>query len=79
MVMWVKNGAVSLWRHKLTIKNIKITTMLMQDTFSERQIYIPCIAYNKTLLFLRENNIYLYLKLAILFRHVTRLIKWWPP
>ena len=37
----------------------------MQDNFSEWPIYIPFIAYNEQLLFLRENNLFLRLKLAI--------------
>ena len=37
----------------------------MKDNFSEWPTYIPFIAYNEHLLFLRENNLWLCLKLAI--------------
>ena len=43
----------------------QITAVLMQDNFNEWPIYIPFIAYNENLLFLRENNLSLCLKLAI--------------
>ena len=37
----------------------------MQANFSEWPIYTPYIAYHENLLFLRENNLSLCLKLAI--------------
>ena len=41
---------------------LTVTAILMQNNFSEWPIYIPFIAYNEILLFLREND--LSLKLA---------------
>ena len=46
-------------------KKYQITAILMQDNFSKWSIYIPFIAYNENLLILRENNLFLCLKLAI--------------
>ena len=46
-----------------------MTAILMQDNFSEWPIYIPFIAYNENLLFLRENNLSLCLKLFPISSH----------